>query len=609
MKTLQSKLHIFSSKIKESFAEYKVTLSVIVLFTIYVVGAMIVESVYTNSRSYKDYSETFKTFRDIQMPILEALFLFIVQSCFIETICSKSLFPKEFFVKGKTWKVCAFLISAVIAGLTAYGIKLDKEVHIGQISGRLISYTAAKFFIGYLLLLCLAIIYYAYKKSGLRFEEYVLKVFFNLMKTLIVYYILFLGCSLLYAISDTLFFDGYETGVIDLEIMVVLVTGLYLAPKCILAINDVQNEPGVFLRTIVKYILSVISICAIVIVYVYVLEIIIRWEMPSNEVFSIVSALFCFGMPVWIMANYYKDDSRYSFLLSILPYIFAPLICLQIYSIGTRIAQYGMTQERYLGIMLIIFEFGVLLIWRFRAMRRERMIPFLGMLVVVSVFIPMLNMDGLSNRWQLAFLEETYELVLSGEGLSRLGYDRMKGAYEYLKKQPGMENEIEQYNIYDEAFLETLNEKLADEDKLTPKIQYSKHSFHCCQMVDTLDVRNYKQMNMLDQFSYYDDATSQNRIEVDFSDFIFVIRGTDEPFRADISDFAQKCMDYEKEYPDADKEEISKAMKEYNRIQLSDDLVLFINHFEGRYQQDKNDESHIEWEKLNISGILLKKQD
>ena len=46
---------------------------------------------------------------------------------------------------------------------------------------------------------------------------------------------------------------------------------------------------------------------------------------------------------------YYADETKYSFLVSSLPYIFAPLICLQIYAMGVRIYYNGMTPSRYMA--------------------------------------------------------------------------------------------------------------------------------------------------------------------------------------------------------------------------------------------------------------------
>ena len=39
-----------------------------------------------------------------------------------------------------------------------------------------------------------------------------------------------------------------------------------------------------------------------------------------------------------------------------IPYLFTPFIFLQIYSMGIRIKEYGLTESRYIAVILIIFE-------------------------------------------------------------------------------------------------------------------------------------------------------------------------------------------------------------------------------------------------------------
>ncbi len=75
---------------------------------------------------------------------------------------------------------------------------------------------------------------------------------------------------------------------------------------------------------------------------------------------------------------------------------------------------------------------------------------------------------------------------------------------------------------------------------------------------------------------------------------------------ADLSEFADRCIEYEKEHPDAEKTEFSEAMKPYKKILIDEDTVLYLNHFEFGYRDGmENGQEYFEVTSVNISGMLL----
>lgn len=572
----------FIRKIQDIFEKNKLTFSAIILCTI-------VEAVW-DVVPYQYYKDSF--FEDNVNIILLTLLYFVIPALFMET----------YFAQKRTKCICGYMIAFVFSGAAAICTAPYANIQIAGLSGKLISDYAGRFVGGILLILLAAIIYRSYQNTEMRFEEYAVKVFYNIMKALIICFVLSFGTAFICAIMGELFLSYYYSYSIE-SAAVILVLGFYLAPKMVLALRNVYEEPGKVICTIVKYILPAFMFCAVGMVYLYIVRILLFTQMPSNEVFSIVSALFCLGLPVCIMAGYYKDETKYMKMVSFFPYLFAPLILLQIYSIGIRIYEYGLTPGRYMGIMLIIFETGALIIRRFWEEKYERLLPFFALLVVIAVFVPGINMNKVSNLWQMSFLKKYYQAVESGKTLSELEYERLTGANEYLVDRPDMQKAIEPYNIYDESFAAKLKEQYVG-DRLT---QYDRYRIHCCQMVGDLDVGGYSKMSMLNQNSCYDEV-GEDGISVDFSSFQFVKRETGEALTADISEFAQKCMEYKKNFPDASVEECSAAMKEHNRIRLDDGSVLYVNHFEVKYYDGVRDaEPYFEWISINISGILLEK--
>ncbi len=581
MRSPQEQIQKFFLKLKTSFADYRITLIGILLLTIY--GTI-------SSMIPYEYEISIFMYENV---VSEVLMLFCTASVLVETC----------FSENRTAKLFGLLGAAFAAGFLTFCFGLDETVEIAGISGAFLSRMASRFMAGYVPLLLAATVYFCFKKTGMQFEKYALRVFSNLFKTFIVYVILTIGVTIVFGIFSVLFLEG--SGFYLDSAGYILVMGGYLIPNCIAALNDMRSEPGSFSFMIVKYVLTGLTICAAVIVYLYIMKILILWEMPSNEIFSILSALFVCGMPIWLMAGGCQDENFYSRLISIMPYIFAPLICLQVYSMGVRIGQYGMTTNRYLGMMLIIFEIGTLFIWHFSKGKREKMIPFFCLLAAISVFAPGVNMYSLSNSWQSFYLKKYYQAAMADQELSDLEYERLAGAWKYLSKQEETKDKAAEYDISSIEQVEKMAEQHGDEIGLT---QYDTHYVHCCQMVGELDIGRYQRMSMLNQDDCYDE-TGGNGIEVDFSNFRFVERGTGETLSVDLQDFAQRCIDYEKEHPNAYKEEMSDAAKPYNRIFLEDGRELVMNHFQVTYQEGiKDGKEYFSWQTLEVGAILFEKK-
>lgn len=265
-------------------------------------------------------------------------------------------------------------------------------------------------------------------------------------------------------------------------VLIVLPFTLYLIPGCIYSLNHINRQVNDSLSRVVKYIVNIFSICMIVMGYGYVLKLILMRTMPSNEIFGILTALFFVSVPVWIMNEAYRDDSIRSRVASILPYAFAPLILMQIYSVAVRVMDYGFTPDRYLGVMAILFEAITILFFKISRERSERLLLVIAVLTVISVAVPGINMYSVSSRSQKYFLDLYQQKVQAGE--------------EYIAQNKGSYEQTWKY-------------------------------LHGCQLVGEMDTAGYSQMNMLNQ----SDNCVRNdtgEISIDFSKFQFYKRETGE---------------------------------------------------------------------------------
>ena len=592
MRFIREKCAFLYQKIKQSCADYRVTVIAVELFTLYAVAGQIWDDL---DLEYTSYVMGF-LFED--WALLAFLALFILAAMFVE-----SLFPYEKKQKNiNIARILGFIIGAVPAAALVWGLRLKESEQFFHLSGDIVADWCERFVLGYMLLLMIAIVYICHRKSGVGFIEYILHILVNFAITSVIYCVLLLGVILIIWIVDMLFISGYSS---LYAYGTILVTGVYYAPTCIVALNDLSNEINDRISIIMsKYVLSVMTICALAVVYIYLLKILIMREIPSNEIFRIVTGLFCIGMPIWILDYFYRDDTKFMRFLQKLPYGLIPLIPVQTYAIGVRIYHNGMTPSRYIGVCMIIFEVIMLFVWHFLKEKLERVLLILGAGIIIAIFIPGLNMFSVSNRWQSAFLETYYNKVLSQGELTQEEYERLEGSYNYLRWEPQMKELVEQFDIYDADFAGRLVASGIEGEGLT---RTQRHSIHCCQMVGNLDISGYNGFTMLNQDEAYDER-GEDRLPVDFSAFRFYKRGSEEQetIIVDLSEFANRCMDYENEHSSAGQTEFSEAMKPYTEIVIDSDTMLYLNHFQISYEDGiENGEEYFEVTSVNISGMLL----
>ncbi|MBD5506975.1 MAG: DUF4153 domain-containing protein [Lachnospiraceae bacterium] len=592
MNFIREKCAFLYQKIKQSCSDYRVTVIAVELFTLYVMAGQIWDHLDS------EYTSRVTDFLFEDWALLAFLALFILAAMFVE-----SLLPYEKKQTNvKIARILGFIIGAVPAAVLVWGLRLEESEQFFRLSGDIVAEWCERFAVGYVFLLMIAIVYICHRKSGVGFIEYILHVLVNFAITTVIYLVLLFGVILIIWIVDSLFLSGYSSLYVH---GVILVTGVYYAPACIMALNDLSNEISDRISIImIKYVLSVMTICALAIVYIYLLKILIMREIPSNEIFRIVTGLFCIGMPIWILDYFYRDDTKFMLFLQKLPYGLIPLIPMQTYAIGVRIYHNGMTPGRYIGVSMILFEVIMLFVWHSWKEKLERVLLILGAGIIIAIFIPGLNMFSVSNRWQRAFLETYYNKVLSQGELTQEEYERLEGAYKYLRWEPQMKELVEQFDIYDTNFVRLL---LASGVEGAIQTQTRYHNIHCCQMVGNLDINGYSEFTMLNQDEAYDER-GEGKLPVDFSAFRFYKRGSEEQelVVVDLSEFADRCIEYENEHPDAGQTEFSEAMRPYTEIVIDSDTVLYLNHFQINYRDGiENGEEYFEVTSVNISGMLL----
>ena len=327
MGKLKSLFEEQKNDVKEIFIKYIATIAAVFLFCVVTIINIDVD------RSTEIYEE-----------IMAFFAIFAAGSFFIETVLKKN-------------KLLMYAVDALVAFvLTLMGFNLDEWVSQDALE------TFEKFFALYIMLLIGTGLYVIIRNSGLSFQRYANTVILNFLRWGFIFIIFNIGMYLILAIFSALIFHIRIYEFFDkLEL---LLTGLLYFPYALICIVAKKEEKPKFFKVVIKYILMPMLLIAMGIIYIYILKMIFTLNVPNNEVFYICAGVFAFGFYISTMAYAYVDDvdeeikplGIYDKIIKYLKYGFIPMVLLEIYAIGVRIAEYGVTEDRYMAVVFIIAQ-------------------------------------------------------------------------------------------------------------------------------------------------------------------------------------------------------------------------------------------------------------
>ncbi|MFT3982788.1 MAG: DUF4153 domain-containing protein [Lachnospiraceae bacterium] len=364
------------------------------------------------------------------------IFLTLVLFCFSAAF-AESLFPNGWSAKKIIW-LGASALSAFFTVIGTFENYLRLFSPARDINVR--PEWPAEKMTAYCLIFFILILYCNFKRTGLSFPEYLLRISTRLMQIAIVFFVLLVGMYLLEAAFSILILAN-EDYRFTFRIFILL-TGFYYVPNSLLCILEAKEEAGMFFRVLVKYVLLCMTLAGFGIIYGYMLRILILREIPSNEIFGILTVLFCIGMPVSLMCMAYDRDTLLQKAAYVLPYVYAPFLLLQCYAVGVRIMEYGMTPSRYAGVAMIVFEAVYILLFLKMREKIERLLLVMGGMIMIAVFLPGVNRNSVSRYFQGKVITGYFagESWKWGERESV----RIRGAYSYLSNMKDGEEYLDQ---------------------------------------------------------------------------------------------------------------------------------------------------------------------
>lgn len=359
---------------------------------------------------------------------------FLTSFAIIAVIAAINFFVVESYFKKKSARIYSYIIGFAIAGI------FERFVHYNvfgtSIYRILIGYSIVAFLIG---------LFKVIKNSGLELSKYCTRAFKNLFGTGVIYGILVVGFILIMTITISLLTSGrsYEP-VMRAQIAIF---GLFLIPATLLSITNTEGESSKFIEAVISFVLLPLTALATIIIYIYMLKILVLRQIPQNSIYRIIAGLFVVAFPVWVMTYEYKQKSKFIEVFSkIMPIAFIPLIGLQIYSIGARIGENGITPVRYMGVMFIIFEIIAiaLSIVNKRKYLNNAMLVAAGLLAITTI-LPVVNMEEISNYNQASRLKNAWREGESFTSLSNEEKATASSAYRYLLRQENSEKYLPKY--------------------------------------------------------------------------------------------------------------------------------------------------------------------
>lgn len=351
-----------------------------------------------------------------------------------------ALFIETFFVEKnqpKSWRrlVVFYIADAVLAAIWTLIGHFDEEIANLFDNPDLYYLNISKILAVYIVVLVAVTIYKLVKLSGLKLDTYISRAAFGLLKMWGLFFVLYLAICLLLSIFEALIMDIDYWDILDN--ISVLLAGFVCFPYSLLTITDTKEENSKFTKGLINVALMPATIIAFLIVYMYIIKILVSWNMPSNEVFYICLYVFILGGPVWFMSYGFLREKAlekgeelglYGKLVKNMRYAYAPLIVLELVAIGIRIYYYGLTTERYLAIVAIIFQ-TIYVLWDvigklIKKELKEELLIYVGLIIFIfAMLFPGLNMDKLPAKIQIARFEEA---------LDREDYATAAAVYEYL---------------------------------------------------------------------------------------------------------------------------------------------------------------------------------
>lgn len=260
------------------------------------------------------------------------------------------------------------------------------------------------------------------KDSG--YEYYVMDIFSEIALTTIYSIVLYLGFAVILFTINTLF-EAELSGELYLYAFIIVV--FIFAVSLFLSKFPSEDEEYVYkytnaLRVLLTYIVIPLISIYTLILYVYFGKILITREWPQGLVSHLVLWYSALSVGVLFLTNPIIDRDKISSLFKkIFPKAILPLLLMMFLSIGKRVSQYGITENRYFVILLGVWVLMMMLYYGFKRNNKNTILPIsLSIVLLLSVYGPIssFSISKSSQNNRLEDILEENDMILDGDIVS-----------------------------------------------------------------------------------------------------------------------------------------------------------------------------------------------
>ena len=204
--------------------------------------------------------------------------------------------------------------------------------------------------------------------------------------------VLFAGLSIALLSIQTLFDIKWE-GEVYLRLWIIIVglfNTLFFLSGITQPLKQLKEEKSYpkGLKVFTQYVLVPLTSIYLLILLVYEAKILLEWRLPESSVAILILGYAVFGILSLLLVHplQHLEENKWIKLYSKSFYLLMlPLIVLLVFSIQKRVADYGITESRYVIIALTVWLIFITLYFLIKGREQIRMIPI--SLCIISFFI------------------------------------------------------------------------------------------------------------------------------------------------------------------------------------------------------------------------------
>ncbi|HET7551818.1 MAG TPA: DUF4153 domain-containing protein [Gemmatimonadaceae bacterium] len=229
------------------------------------------------------------------------------------------------------------------------------------------------------------------------FWQYNRRLFLSFLRAVVFSAVLFAGLSVALAALDKLFgLDVPNDTYLRLWLIIAFVgnTWIFLAgiPDDVAALASDRDYPRA-LKIFTQYILTPLVAVYLLILLAYLVKIIVTRDWPSGWIGYLVTSVSVAGILGFLLVHPLRDDPGEGWIRTYRRWLFIALIpaaIMLLVAFFKRIAPYGLTELRYLGLLLGVWLLAISILFTVRREHGIRIIPLsLALLLLVTLYGPL----------------------------------------------------------------------------------------------------------------------------------------------------------------------------------------------------------------------------